>query len=73
MGYMYILLAAGLWGLIGPVSELAFHEGANPLEVAFFRALISGSMFILHAWLSKERPIARHDLPAVLLFGFVGV
>ncbi|TBH20885.1 DMT family transporter [Thermus thermamylovorans] len=73
MGYLYLLLAASLWGLIGPVSRLAFQEGLPPLGVAFFRALIAWAFFGLHALLLRQVRVEPKDLPALLLFGLVGV
>ena len=48
MGYILILLAAVCWGLIGPVAKLAFREGVEPLEVAFWRAALGG--VLLGSW-----------------------
>lgn len=73
MGYLYLLLAAFLWGLIGPVSRLAFQEGLSPLLVAFYRALIAWAFFGLHALLLRQVRVEGRDLPALLLFGLVGV
>lgn len=73
MAYFYLLLAAFLWGLIGPVSRLAFQEGLSPLLVAFFRAVIAWAFFALHALLLRQVRLLPKDLPALLLFGLVGV
>lgn len=73
MGYLYLLLAASLWGLLGPVSRLAFQEGLTPLQVAFFRAGIAWTFFALHALALRQVRVAPRDLPVLLLFGLVGV
>ena len=73
MGYLYLLLAAFLWGLIGPVSRLAFQEGLTPLAVAFFRAGIAWVFFGLHALLLRQVRVERRDALPLLLFGLVGV
>ncbi|MCS6868524.1 MAG: DMT family transporter [Thermus sp.] len=73
MGYLYLLLAAFLWGLIGPVSRMAFQEGLPPLLVAFFRAVIAWAFFGLHALWARQVRVAAKDLPALFLFGLVGV
>ena len=54
MGYLYVLLAAFLWGLIGPLSRMAFQEGLTPLTVAFYRALLSWIFFLDLAALERE-------------------
>ncbi|MFD3004241.1 DMT family transporter [Thermus tengchongensis] len=73
MGYLYLLLAAFLWGLIGPISRLAFQEGLAPLAVAFFRAGIAWVFFGLHALLLRQVRVERRDALPLLLFGLVGV
>ncbi|GBD08664.1 putative inner membrane transporter YicL [Candidatus Thermoflexus japonica] len=73
IGYLYMLTAAFLWGLIGPVSRLAFAHGLTPMEVAFWRAVFGGVLFGAHALLIGRIRIARRDLPIVLGFGLVGV
>ncbi|MDM7325248.1 MAG: DMT family transporter [Thermus sp.] len=73
MGYLYLLLAAFLWGLIGPVSRLAFQEGLTPLAVAFFRAVIAWAFFALHALLLRQVRVRKQDALPLLLFGLVGV
>lgn len=73
MGYLYLLLAAFLWGLIGPVSRLAFEEGLTPLAVAFFRASVAWAFFGLHALLLRQVRVERRDALPLLLFGLVGV
>lgn len=73
VGYLYMLLAAAAWALLGPVSKLAFAEGLEPLEVAFWRALLGGVLFGLHAvWERRPLPRGRDGLGAVA-FGVVGV
>lgn len=72
-GYVYIITAAVLWGMIGPLAKLAFQEGVAPLEVAFWRAFFAWICFGGQAvWLRKVR-VHRADLPLLALFGFAGV
>lgn len=73
MGYLYIVLAAACWALIGPVSRLAFVEGVAPLEVAFWRAALGGVLFGAHVVVRRPPRVARADLPAMALFGLLGV
>jgi DME family drug/metabolite transporter len=69
----YILLAATLWGLLGPVATVAMRAGVTALEVAFWRAAIAGALFAVHALLRRRGRVATRDLPAVGAFGLVGV
>ena len=72
-GYAYIITAAILWGMIGPLAKLAFQEGVAPLEVAFWRAFFAWLCFGGQAlWMRKVR-VRRSDLPLLALFGFAGV
>ncbi len=73
MGYILILLAAVCWGLIGPVAKLAFREGVEPLEVAFWRAALGGVLFGAHAAWRRSGRVAREHLGVLVAFGLVGV
>ena len=84
-GTGFILLAALLWGMFGPVARVALREGVAPLEIAFWRTIIALALFGLHVALSRgrryptagdaRRPpvIARGDLVATLLFALTAV
>lgn len=72
-GYFLIACAAALWGMIGPISKLAFREGVSPMEVAFFRAILAWFFFALHAGVKREMSVRRKDLPLILVFGIMGV
>ena len=72
-GYLYIIFAAILWGIIGPVSRLAFDQGMAPLEVAFWRAVLAWICFGSHALVSGKLRIEKRDLPALLVFSVTGV
>jgi len=72
-GYGYVLCAAILWGLIGPLSKLAFAAGMDTLEVAFWRTGLAWCFFAAQAVAKRETHIAPRDLPAVIGFGVVGI
>ncbi|MCH5277196.1 MAG: EamA family transporter [Desulfovibrionaceae bacterium] len=72
-GYGYALLAAGLWGLLGPVSRLCLSGGTDPLEVAFWRACIGGLCFVAHALFRRELFVRPAHGLAFCLFGVCGV
>jgi DME family drug/metabolite transporter len=72
-GYVFIIAAAALWGMIGPFSRLAFQEGILPMEVAFWRALLTWVLFGGHAMIRHEVTLHRKDVPYVLVFGVCGV
>lgn len=72
-GYSCILTAACLWGIIGPVSKVAFEQGVSPLEVAFWRAILAWVFFGLHAVCIQQVRIAKQDLFTMLVFGITGV
>jgi drug/metabolite transporter, DME family len=73
MGYLLVLLAACLWGLLGPVSRIALAEGITPLELAFWRSALGTVLFGAHAAAAGRVRVARRDLPVVAGFGLVGV
>lgn len=83
-GAGFILLAALLWGMFGPVARIALREGVMPIEIGFWRTVIAGVLFATHVAVvrnalgtGKEGPtprrIARTDLPALLLFALTGI
>ncbi|GAB4344666.1 MAG: DMT family transporter [Gammaproteobacteria bacterium] len=72
-GYLLILVAAALWGMIGPVSRYALAEGVTPLEVAFWRSTLAWFLFGGHALFTGAVHVRRPHMPAVALFGIVCV
>ena len=72
-GYLYIMAAAALWGVVGPFSRLAFSEGLAPMEVAFWRAGLAWVFFGTHAILTKSIRIKIKDVPVVILFALTGI
>jgi DME family drug/metabolite transporter len=72
-GYIYIVLAATLWAVLGPFAKIAFQEGISPLEVAFWRAVLAWGIFSAHALVTRQVGMAAKDLPALTAFGVTGV
>lgn len=72
-GYLYILCAAALWALIGPLSKQAIAFGVTPLEAAFWRSAIGWSCFAIHALVAGCWRIQLRDAPALAGFGLIGV
>lgn len=72
-GYLRILCAACLWGLIGPVAKIALAEGMPPLEVAFWRIFSGWLFFAAQAAYMRSMRIAPRDLPLVISFGLCGI
>ncbi|MGB9756975.1 MAG: DMT family transporter [Candidatus Bipolaricaulaceae bacterium] len=73
MGYLAILGAAALWGLIGPVSRVALQEGLAPLEVAFFRAVLAWFPFAIQALWKWGFSLRPRDFFLYIPFGLVGI
>lgn len=72
--YGLIFLAACLWGTIGVIGRRALQAGMSPEEVSFWRAAISGGLFIAHAaWIRQLRLHRRRDLLLFVLFGLLAV
>src|SRR5512134_2796339 len=68
-----IATAACLWALIGVLGTEVIRLGVDPLEVAFWRALLGGALFAIHAGLTRARPPGGRDLALTVGFGVVGV
>ena len=43
--YLFVFLAASLWGLIGVFSRKFGDEGIAPIEIAFWPVALSGVLF----------------------------
>ena len=72
-GYLFILAAAIMWGLIGPIAKIAFEAGMPPVETAFWRTTIGWGLFAVHAGLRNALRITPSDLPLVAVFGVAGI
>ena len=73
-GYLFIFLAAVLWGLIGIFSKGILGAGVGPLELAFWRALLAGGVFAIQAGLTRQLSVTRaRDLFAFAAFAGVGI
>lgn len=72
-GYLLIISAATLWGLIGPVSRFALGSGMGALETGFFRAVIAWFFFAPHAVLKGKASVRKEDLPLITVFGLIGI
>ncbi len=72
-GYSLIIAAASCWALIGIFSFVAFGEGVEPMEVAFWRAVLSWGFFAFQAVLNKQTHLAKKDIPLLLIFGVLGI
>ncbi len=74
LGFVYVFLAATMWGLLGPVSLFSLKAGFDPLEVAFWRAFFGATLFIAHALFTRSFRVSRaRDGVSFLIFGIVGV
>ncbi len=72
-GYFCVFMAALLWGLLGPLAKFGFAVGAQPLETAFWRALLGALFFLIHCLAFRLYKIRLKDFPMLFLFGLAGV
>jgi drug/metabolite transporter, DME family len=72
-GYAFVLSAAALWAMIGPVARFPMAEGVQPLEIAFWRASLAGALYLLHSRLRGRSSIGVRDLIPIIAFGVFGV
>ena len=72
-GFLYVLAAAFMWGLIGVFTTYILAEGITALEIAFWRATLAWVMFLIHAAIKGQVRAHRSDLPALFGFGFICV
>ncbi|GAB7023551.1 DMT family transporter [Salidesulfovibrio brasiliensis] len=72
-GYIYMLAAAFMWGLIGVFTKFLLEEGISALEIAYWRAVFAWLLFVAHARVKRRVWVHLADLPVLLSFGFVCV
>ncbi len=69
----FVLMAAILWGLLGIFGTQAMREGARPLEISLWRAVIGGLLFGAQALVMRSVFPRGRDLAVTAAFGVVGV
>jgi len=72
-GYLFIVTAACCWAFIGIFGAVAFAQGLEPTEVAFWRAFIAWFFFASQAVVRKETRLDKKDIPLILFFGVFGI
>ncbi len=70
-GYLYVLLAAMLWGLIGPIARYTFTLGISPLEVGFWRCVFAFIPFAIQAFMQGGVGIDKKSFPQLIFFGLI--
>ncbi len=69
-----VFVAAVLWGLIGVFSRGILDTGLGATEIAFWRALLAGGVFLVHgAFTGSLKLPYRRDGVALVGFALVGV
>lgn len=72
-GYLLIVAAACCWSFIGIFGAIAFSQGLEPMEVAFWRALLAWFFFAAHAMVHGETHLHKKDIPLIVFFGVFGI
>jgi drug/metabolite transporter (DMT)-like permease len=68
-GYLYIVMAAVMWGFLGPLGKMAYAQGVTPLEVAFWRAFLAWCCFATEILVrQKTIKVMHRDLLPLCLF-----
>ena len=74
-GYLYVILAAVLWGVSGSSAKFLFNSGVSPFQLVQLRLTITALGLLF--WLSLRNPalfrIARRDIWYFALLGTAGV
>ena len=72
LGYIFIILAAAQWSLVGPLCLYCLKAGMTPMEIAFWRTSVGGLLFCLHAGMTGTlRLHSVRDGLGISLFGIV--
>ena len=74
MAQGFVFSAAVLWALSGLVVKVLLGSGLGALEIAFWRALLGGSVFVVHGALNRKlRLETPTDLGVLTGLAFFGV
>ena len=72
--YILIVLAAALWALLGVFTLGLLDVGVGAMEIAFWRAVIAGVLFIVHAYFVGGLKLRNPRDGAIFVgFGLVGI
>ena len=73
-GYLYVLLAAVLWGTLPAACRFIYNMGGQPFASAAARAYIASFVFIIIFCTNGSfRKIKLKDIPFYLVYGITGV
>ena len=74
-GYLYVLVAATLWGVSSVVAKSLFNLGLPPSELILIRlTLTTMILFLLLLCFDRSRlAVSLRDLPYFLILGLIGV
>ncbi|GAB6146363.1 DMT family transporter [Desulfocicer niacini] len=71
-GYLCILGAGSLWGVLGLIGKILFEYGLKSPDISFYR-LFMGSLFILIYLSVKDLDLLKIDRKGVLLTAIIGL
>ncbi len=74
-GYLYVVLAALMWGLSGSSAKFLFNSGITPFQLVQLRLTISTVLLFLGLLVrfSSLLKISRNDILYFIVFGTVGM
>ena len=74
-GYLYVVLAAFMWGLSGSSAKFLFNSGITPFQLVQLRLTISTVLLFLYLLIRFPSllKISRSDIFYFVLFGTVGM
>ena len=74
LGYILTFTAATCWALTGILGKISIQDAnLSGYEVAFWRAVMGGGMFMIHAFVSGKWRVEPKYALAFALFGIPGV
>lgn len=73
-GFIYMILAAFFWSIIGCLGRFTIDAGLSQVEIAFWRSLFAASVFSLHILFYRQyRGVKISHFLLMLLFGIFGI
>ncbi|WP_048150150.1 DMT family transporter [Palaeococcus ferrophilus] len=72
-GYLFVFLAASMWGTLGIFAKLLYRFNLDPFTIVFYRAGIAFALLLAYNGLTSGLGIGRERLKFYAFYGFFSV
>ena len=72
-GYIFMAASAVAASILGPFSRYCFTEGVTAMEMTFWRLVIAGSFFFIHARIARQSTPTLRAMGIFAIFGICSI